>query len=95
MDVEEIGIMDRVRMRKLDDLAVIEVMHEPDSDSYQLVMGIGIEKKNADHPAPEDDTDNLHPERNTGCCQPVSQRRNTARGIEAIVPASRARCAPG
>ncbi|MBS3772847.1 MAG: hypothetical protein KGY55_01450 [Candidatus Thermoplasmatota archaeon] len=45
MDVEEIGIMDRVRMRKLDDLAVIEIMHEPDSDSYQLVMGIGIERK--------------------------------------------------
>ncbi len=45
MEVEEIGIRDRLRMRKMQNLAVIEVMYNPDSESYQLVMGIDIEKK--------------------------------------------------
>ena len=45
MDVEEIGIRDRFKMRKMHDLAVIEIMHEPDRDNYYIVMGIDIERK--------------------------------------------------
>lgn len=45
MEVEEIGIRDHLKMRKMQDLAVVEVMHDPDSDVYRLVMGIDIEKK--------------------------------------------------
>lgn len=45
MDIEEIGIMDRLKMRKMQELALIEIMHDPGSDVYQLVIGIDIEKK--------------------------------------------------
>jgi hypothetical protein len=45
MDGEEIGIRDRFKMRKMHDLAVIEIMHEPESDDYYIVLGIDIERK--------------------------------------------------
>ena len=45
MDVAEISIRDRLKMRKMHDLAVIEIMHEPGSDDYYRRMDIDIERK--------------------------------------------------
>lgn len=45
MDTEEIRVWDRLKMRHLEELALIEIMRNPETGDYVLVLGIGIQKK--------------------------------------------------
>ncbi|MDD3493682.1 MAG: hypothetical protein PHZ19_09335 [Candidatus Thermoplasmatota archaeon] len=45
MDTEEIRVWDRLTMRHLEELALIEIMRNPETGDYVMVLGIGIQKK--------------------------------------------------